>query len=217
MAKEYLIEKIDESKFENGVENTDIWSSAQIAKIDCFPWNKNNYMPETEARLLYSDTHLHVFFKAFEKQIQAEHLNMNDPVSRDSCVEFFINPDPESDTRYLNFEVNVIGTLLLGIGDNRHNRYKMQDIPSDLFNIRTSVTKESLATYNNNYWFVKYSIPFSFIKKSYGDIEFKPGKKMKANFYKCGGQYRHFGCWNPITWQRPDFHRPEFFGILKFN
>ena len=39
---------------------------------------------------------------------------------------------------------------------------------------------------------------------------------MKGNFYKCGDdtKYPHFGCWNEVVWEEPDFHRPECFGDL---
>ncbi|HPH75320.1 MAG TPA: carbohydrate-binding family 9-like protein, partial [Bacteroidales bacterium] len=26
----------------------------------------------------------------------------------------------------------------------------------------------------------------------------------------------HFVTWNPVGTEKPDYHRPEFFGILKF-
>ena len=45
------------------------------------------------------------------------------------------------------------------------------------------------------------------------------GMRMKGNFYKCGDhlQKPHFLSWNPIHVDRPDFHRPEFFGELVFE
>ena len=45
------------------------------------------------------------------------------------------------------------------------------------------------------------------------------GKEITANFYKCGDDLTvpHFVSWNPIKTEKPDFHRPEFFGKLKFK
>jgi hypothetical protein len=40
-----------------------------------------------------------------------------------------------------------------------------------------------------------------------------------ANFYKCGDDTtkRHYLSWNPVKTPKPDFHRPEYFGILNFQ
>ncbi|MGN1071022.1 MAG: carbohydrate-binding family 9-like protein [Candidatus Fimadaptatus sp.] len=39
---------------------------------------------------------------------------------------------------------------------------------------------------------------------------------MRGNVYKGGGKTRfeHYGMWNPVTSDHPDFHRPESFGLL---
>ena len=41
---------------------------------------------------------------------------------------------------------------------------------------------------------------------------------MRANFYKCGDKtlQPHFLSWSPIHSEKPDFHRPEDFGIINF-
>ena len=40
-----------------------------------------------------------------------------------------------------------------------------------------------------------------------------------ANFYKCGDKLQtpHFLSWNPIDLEKPNFHCPEFFGMLRFK
>ena len=47
------------------------------------------------------------------------------------------------------------------------------------------------------------------------DTDHKP-EKLLGNFYKCGDatEMPHYLSWNPIQTERPDFHRPEFFGEL---
>ena len=42
------------------------------------------------------------------------------------------------------------------------------------------------------------------------------GRDIRANFYKCGDllQTPHFLSWNPIDLPKPDFHCPQFFGLL---
>lgn len=201
---------------EDAEVNPGIWKEITPLIIENFPWDESGYKPRTEVRIFYTETKLHLQFKAYEQEIRAECLNMNDPVCTDSCVEFFFNPDPKHDERYMNFEINPIGTLLLGIGKDRHSRTLVTDVSPEIFGIIPCVARESIKNYKGPLWSIEYSIPFTFIEQYYGKQDFQPGKKMKANFYKCGDKtrYPHFGCWNWIENPTPDFHRPEFFGDL---
>lgn len=196
--------------------NSKVWEEIPPLFIDNFPWDENGYKPKTEVRIFYSDTKFYLLFKVFEYEIRAECVNINDPVCTDSCVEFFFNPAPERDDRYMNFEINPIGTFLLEIGKDRYSRKPINDVSPEMFEIFTSVTKDSVKNYKGPLWMVQYSIPFSFIEKYYGKLDFCCGKVVKANFYKCGDKtrYPHWACWNKIEAPYPDFHRPEFFGEL---
>ncbi len=107
-------------------------------------------------RIFYSETRFYLLFKAFEQEIRAECLNINDPVCTDSCVEFFFNPDPEHDDRYINFEINPIGAFLLGIGADRYSRVLINDVSPEIFDITTSVTKGSVQSYKGPLWTVEY-------------------------------------------------------------
>lgn len=213
MRKEYRIKKVDL----NGMSEGGIWESVPAMDIECYPWKQNSYTPKVSVKVFYTPTHFHVKFYAVENEIKVEYKNMNDPVCQDSCVEFFINPNPEKDDRYLNFEVNPIGTMLLGLGKGRHGRALITDRSDfDSFAIKTSVKPEEAADFSGDCWSVEYAIPFRFIEKIYGRVAFDSGKRISANFYKCGDytRYPHYGCWNEIVSEKPDFHRPECFGEL---
>lgn len=51
------------------------------------------------------------------------------------------------------------------------------------------------------------------------DIKSLSGKTIRANFYKCGDALKkpHFLSWSPINIEKPDFHRPDFFGEITFE
>lgn len=212
MKKEYRIRKV----YQNELTSGNVWDNISGINIDCYPWNKNNYMPHVDVKMFYSNTHFHILFKAFEKEIKATYLSLNDPVYKDSCVEFFFNPKPEQDNRYMNFEVNPLGTLLLSVGSGRSDRIRLSDEPLEQFSILHSVRQEDSQSYDREYWSIEYSIPINFIEKYYGKTEFTPGYKILANFYKCGDEtkFPHYGCWSPILNKEPDFHRPEYFGTI---
>lgn len=66
-------------------------------------------------------------------------------------------------------------------------------------------------------WEVALVIPYAvFFKHRITSLD---GHTVKANFYKCGDELQtpHFLSWNPINIEKPDFHRPDFFGSLEFE
>lgn len=211
MSKEYIIKNLGQK---NG--KVVAWEGVPSLHIDCYPWEENGYMPNVEAKIGYTNEGLHIYFKVFEEVIRATYLKMHDPVYKDSCVEFFFNPNPYGDKRYMNFEMNPLGTVLVGFGEVRSERVSIPERHLKSFNIRTSVNKENLAIYNGSYWTVEYTVPFEFIQEYYGKIDFESGYQFAGNFYKCGddSDKPHFGCWNPILNAEPNFHLPQYFGAL---
>lgn len=211
--REYCIHKVNEEVNEGKVN----WSKVLALFVDNYPWSVNNYQPKTEVKLIYTDKGLNIRFVAHEKRIRVSYYNMNEPVNRDSCVEFFLNPNPAMDDRYINFEINPIGIMHLGLGKDRARRSVIMDVDFDLFNIEHSVARDNISNFTKNTWSIEFTIPFYFIQGIYGEIDFRSGHIMKGNFYKCGDDTEnpHYGCWCPIFNEHPDFHRSEFFGDLR--
>lgn len=189
------------------------WASVRSLAVDTYLWADNGYEPRVEVRACWSGERLHILFRAYEDEATVRYSQMNDPVYKDSCVEFFVQPTPESDKRYLNFEFNAAGAMLLGLGINR-DRELLSEVPPGLFDIRTAV--RCMDATGNLYWTLECSIPFSFLRTRFPLFNPGPGTSMKGNFYKCGDEtsFPHYGCWNPIRSAHPDFHRCDDFGIL---
>lgn len=200
MSKSYTIVKREYTK--------NVWDSIEPLEIDIFKWVNNNYRPRTYAKLFYNDNAICVQFTVYEKQIVARYNNMHDPVYLDSCVEIFFRPD--RDMRYINFEINAIGAVLLGVGKNRYDRKKIdEDISA--FEIKNTV--DNPKTYNNDKWQVEFKIPFWFFEKYFDS--FQKSEPLWANFYKCGEEttYEHYGMWSDIEFGE-DFHQSKYFGKL---
>ena len=53
--------------------------------------------------------------------------------------------------------------------------------------------------------------------KGLWNLKLVPGGVLYANFYKCGDDtpQPHFISWSPIDLPKPDFHAPQFFGVLE--
>lgn len=197
------------------INSEDIWQSISKIEIDCFPWDTNGYMPKSEVQMFYTDKYFKLRFSTQERDVRATYLNLQDPVYQDSCMEFFMMPDTQGEGKYLNFEFNAFGTLLLGMGNNRHNRVSVNVDPA-IFEIKTSLNSDNIDRYDGSNWTIEFKIPFDFLDKYFKKIDFISGHTMKANFYKCGDNtdYPHYGCWNQIENEKPDFHLPQYFGEL---
>ena len=189
-----------------------VWDSITPLEIDVFQWIDNGYKPRTYVKLFHDGDNIYVQFTSYENEITAKYKNMNDPVCEDSCVEFFFCPCGEKE--YINFEINAIGTLLLGIGENRYKRKSITESPQR-FAIKSSVSDSE--SYENSKWIIEYKIPFSFLKEYYKTFNVQDG--LRANFYKCGDEtaFPHYGMWCPIKTPEPDFHQSGFFGTIKFE
>lgn len=200
-----------------GNDNRTMWEEIPCLYINNYPWGRGWYKPITEVRMFYTEEHINLKFTSDDIHLKAIFENQNDTVCKDNCVEFFFNPNPKYDSRYINIEMNVIGAARIGIGTNRENR-KLLNPNLDIFKIKTTVNKNNISSYKKSNWSVEYCIPFCFIERLYGKVNIHSGSIIKGNFYKCGDdtKYPHFGCWNPIMSSYPDFHRPEFFGDIVF-
>lgn len=195
------------------------WAAADVLEIDDFPWYKGGAKQGTEVRLMYDDKNIYVQFLCADRHIYSEETRHNGNVYKDSCVEFFATIDPEAGPDYFNLEINCCGVMHVGYGPERNGRILMVEELARRMTLVTSVpgpTRQESPS--DNGWWVAAKIPFDVIGEFAGKkVAPKSGALWKANFYRCGGKTDgQFGCWNHIAWPKPDFHRPEFFGELKF-
>ena len=201
--KKYIVKK-----FPAGTDGKEInWNVIPVARIDTYKW-LDGYTPEAAAQLVYVEGEgfiLHM--TCAEKNPLHRYRQYNEPVYTDSCLEFFC--DWLGDGRYVNMEMNALGTLLSCIGPDRHDRTPIADLSGgDIFPVKGEV--------GDGTWSVTAEIPLSLLCKILG-VESHPfghGYTFRGNFYKCGDETAipHYGMWNPVGTENADFHRPEYFG-----
>ncbi|MBP5311806.1 MAG: hypothetical protein J6112_03110 [Clostridia bacterium] len=180
------------------------WLAAETAEIGFSPWEKDfptKY--RSTAKLIDTGAHVAVRLESFEKDPVRLVFDDWGEIWTDSCLEFFFMPDPGTGV-YCNFECNANGCMLVGKGSSRKPRERVtpRTGSAEFFSIRPEILEDS--------WRVTYLIPKSFI----GDIT-----EPMGNFYKCQEHFpekAHFQCWSDIKAEKPDFHRPEFFGRIVF-
>ena len=172
-------------------------------------WNLDQYTPEVYAQVVYDETGFDVKFVIKESDPQTNWKNHLDPVCRDSCVEFFINFDPEHSDKYINFEVNAIGVMNVALRSDRYNyeHFSMEDIES--LHITPVIEAEQ--------WSVSYHVGLPLLQKKYPGFKMENCTYVKANMYKCGDDRRpkHYLSLFPVGTEGPDFHRPEYFGVIR--
>ena len=182
--------------------------------IDMLNWPVNfPYKPACRFKIACTDTKLYICYYIAEKNIKAAYKADMDAVWEDSCVEFFCKI-PGQDF-YYNFEFNCIGTCLASKRQGREENI----MPFNAEQLKQIERFSSLGTQSfeekSGYfeWSLAVAIPFEL-------IGFTPQKdeKLEANFYKCGDETvtPHYLSWNLIQSDKPNFHLPEFFGLINF-
>ena len=183
--------------------------------IDHINWESFSYIPEAAFSIGYTEHEIMLKYFVTEDCFKAEQTESNQNVWEDSCVEFFVSP--ADDGLYYNFEFNGIGTCLLGAGTSRVDRHRAD--PRIIAGIRrkSSVGIAPVAEKMGKFtWTLTIAIPLNIF--FHHKIEALKGKVLMANFYKCGDKLTkpHYVTWNPVKTPKPDFHRPDFFGTIKF-
>lgn len=150
---------------------------------------------------------LYLRLEAEEPSVRATFTGPLDPVSQDSCLEFFIAPEPGE--RYFNFEFNPLGTMLLGFGVQRPMRFLQ--VPKDpaQFQIEPFVTPGG--------WGITFTVPANFLRLYFPAFRFSG--EAAVNLYKCGenAPTPHYLAWAPLSSDLPDFHRRQDFGRFIFE
>ena len=186
-------------------------------QIGCVDWqNEYPYAPAVAFRMAHSSGNLLLNYRVSEAFVRAIAAEDNGKVWEDSCCEFFSSP--ADDGYYYNMECNCAGTLLVACGQGRENR---EHAPRQVLEKVSRWSSLERAPFDTKAaperWDLALVIPLSAYFKH--RIESLSGRTVRANFYKCGDKLPqpHFLSWNRISIDKPDFHRPDFFGELFFE
>ena len=209
MAKTYKITRLPAGTIPSSID----WNRIPAAVISTYKW-VHGYAPAAMAKMVYVEGECFVLHMVCgEERPRVTCHAYNEPVYKDSCMEFFAVWDAASD-RYVNMEMNAAGTLLSNIGSDRHERAPILDVCGEIFPVESEILSDA--------WTVTATVPLAMIAKLYGTdakslaSRLVSGYTFRGNFYKCGDETKipHFGMWNEVETATPDFHRPEFFGEL---
>jgi len=195
----------------NAIEEiADVINNNQRNGIENIPWPAFNYKPNVEFSIAHSNSCVYLKYYVNEQAIKAVYVNTNDPVYKDTCVEFFLSF--QQDKEYYNFEFNCIGTRLAAFGSGKENR---RFLPADIINnIKFYAVIKNEA--HGITWELTVAIPLNVF--CFHKLSSIKGMKCFANFYKCGDELPqpHFLSWAPVESTAPNFHLRNFFEEIHF-
>lgn len=175
------------------------------------------YKPDVKFRMCHCGDALTIDFSVSEDCCAATTDKDNGEVWNDSCVEFFFRMP--GDAGYYNIETNCIGTVLMAhrLGKDKEVKMAPPQVLSTILR-KPSLGREPFAEKKTpTQWSLRLVIPAS----AFFMHEVKDFSQLEAtcNVYKCGDllSMPHFLSWEPVETPAPDFHRPEFFGNVKFE
>ncbi len=183
--------------------------------IETINWESHLYKPSVRFNMAWGDREIYIKYYVREDHVKAEKSRTNEMVCEDSCVEFFVSPS--DDGIYYNFEFNPIGTGLMGAGHGRADSVRADPAVVEGIRRLTSMGDRPFPEISGDIgWSLTLAIPLSAF--FHHRVENLAGKSFRANFYKCGDRLTtpHYVTWNPVGTEKPDYHQPAFFGILKF-
>lgn len=182
----------------------------EYTEMHSFHWeNSTPYRPRTFFKMGIVNGDIEVNLKCYEKSPRAVYFNRDEPIYKDSCLEFFVAPI-ENRAEYINIESNSNGAFLCEFGSDKNNRRFVKEFS------KSSPKVESFSGEDGNgvYWGVSLTLTKLFIAEVY-DVNDKElsFNKIKANFYKCGDDCEkpHYIAFSPVTTLPPGFHNPECF------
>jgi len=212
--KNFRIAFISNQELNNGMAGVCSYlNSSERQSINNLLWSNDSYKPAVSFAMVYTEDSILLKYFVTEKYVKADYLQINDPVYKDSCVEFFIAFG--GDENYYNLEFNRIGTALIGYGSGKNDREILSESIISKIKSQHAITA-SPDDKGNTEWELTLNIPFTlFIHNA---ISALAGLSCRANFFKCGDDLPapHFLSWNAVDYPQPNFHLPQFFGTITF-
>lgn len=202
------------------------WNKPQWQNIEAI--DLNNLMgeapvfrPVVNAKMMYDAENIYVIFKVEDRYVRCVAKNINGAICDDSAVEFFFSPDENEPDKYFNLEINCGGTPLMFYNIVPRKDYKILD-PVDIQQIEIAHSLPQIIDpeiAEPITWTIEYRIPVTLLQKYSNVTQPKPGSTWRGNFYKCGDKTSniHYLTWALVDNKNPDFHLPQFFGVLKFE
>jgi hypothetical protein len=199
------------------------WEQADTLEIANFRPESSEHHPKTHARLLYTKDGLFGIFRVEDRYVRCLGSHYMDPVYKDSCVEFFVQP--RRGKGYFNFEFNCGGSLFCfyivdptRVSGGWKDATPLPEVDGQrvaVFHSMPEIVEPEISAPTE--WVLEFFIPLDLLEKYVGPIGEVQRQEWQANFYKCadGTSHPHWASWSPVA--EFDFHLPRCFGTIRFE
>lgn len=200
------------------------WNKAPWSEID--PLHLSEYMgdepihrPRVQVKAAYDQQAVYLIFKVEDRYVKSIREQYQDPVYKDSAVEFFFCPADDTSKGYFNLEVNCGGTALFrhqsmqGKIPIPHSVFKDVEIAHSLPRTVDPEIQDPVT------WTLEMRLPVQILEEYYDITRPESGARWRANFYKIADEssYPHYLTWSKVNHPKPNFHLPQYFGMLNFE
>ena len=215
----YTILKVKAAPKIDGRLDEPSWKNTPSVGAFRFPWYKSGKKEQTDARMLWDDTHLYVSFRCQDAHVWGIHTDHDDPVYMDDCVEVFTSPNPDHPERYFNIEMNVRRAWL----DRYHPEGPGKKPPTNWnakgLRIGTSVQGTlNDASATDRSWILEAAIPLANFSKVAKNTPPHDVDVWHLNLIRLGGKTnQQYSQWSPGKTKSPQFHAPQYFGRVVFS
>ena len=226
---QYNCVRIDDEITIDGTLTDAAWATADVVELLTTDTGEIPKQP-TEVRLLWNDHYLYVGFLCQDRDIWGTIREHDGPIYNEEVVEVFIDPDSDLRT-YIELEVSPLNTLFDAfiVNGKAHGQgiYVLRDWDSEALQHAVSVDgtvkmsppadRDTPISPPDISWSCEIAVPFKDLLTS-PNIPPKVGDVWRLNLYRidrgkteAGDEYT---AWSPT--QKIDYHRPQFFGFLRF-
>jgi hypothetical protein len=200
-----------------------VWSGAETAEVRHFRPESSSHRPKTLARLLHTDEAIHGIFHVDDGFVRCTRTGYQSEVWKDSCVEFFAQP--QTNSGYFNFEFNCGGAFLCchivnpertAGGFKEYTR--IPEAIGSRIRVKSSLPQKIDPEISGPItWVLQFSIPVSVLQEYAGSPGTLTGQTWRGNFFKCAEEvsHPHWASWSPVD--EFNFHLPRCFGTILFE
>jgi hypothetical protein len=221
MALVHKVTRLPELMEIDGNWDKPAWKKVTPLVINHHMGEEPAHRPLVEAKLAWDDDSLYIIFHVEDRYVRAVAKKYQDPVYKDSCVEFFFTPGSDLGLSYFGLEINCGGTMLFWWYPEGKEAIPVAAEEGDRVEIGHSMSKTVDPEIDEpTTWTVEYRLPFAVVKKyCFGARNPAPDVIWRANFYKCADatSHPHWLTWSFIDHPTPQFHLPRYFGTLVFE
>lgn len=204
----------------DGQAGEEAWEDAEATQPFSL-WNGEPAANSTQARLLWDARNLYLAVECSDPEIQGTMSERDESLwEENEVVELFA--DANGDGRcYLEFEINPLNTVLdLIIPEAGSGGSLVGKKCWDAKGMQTAVVpvRGTTPDVGDVGWSVEMAIPLEDFLDA-PNCPPREGDEWRVNLYRVdqsGGEVE-FQAWSPTNTEKPSFHVPERFGILRFG